>query len=282
MAAVTTARLMEIALEMAGWDATPGDSAIYYPGTRISHILMGIDVGAAELFMARQLGYQCVIAHHPAGFAGPFWEAYRLHVGQMRAAGVPQDVAEGAVAARIADFQAAASRENYDHAASVARLLEMPFLNIHAPLDEVGRRVMQEAVDGLLARNPGATLADVRDALLRLPEYAAARTAMQVRLGAWDAPAGRVVVSHGAYTNGGYAVASAYLTHGVETLCCIHFPPEDAQRLSREGIRGNILAMGHIAGDSVGINPYVARLRAEGLEVTTFSGIIGGPEGDAA
>jgi hypothetical protein len=34
--------------------------------------------------------------------------------------------------------------------------------------------------------------------------------------------------------------------------------------------------MGHIAGDSVGINPYVAQLRAFGLEVTTFSGIIGG------
>ncbi len=31
-----------------------------------------------------------------------------------------------------------------------------------------------------------------------------------------------------------------------------------------------------VAGDSVGINPYVARLRADGLEVTTFSGVIGG------
>jgi hypothetical protein len=99
---------------------------------------------------------------------------------------------------------------------------------------------------------------------------------MQVALGAWDAPAGRVVVSHGAYTNGGYHVARAYLTHGVNTVCSIHFPLEDAQRLAAEGVRGNILVMGHIAGDSVGINPYVARLRADGLEVTTFSGVIGG------
>lgn len=275
MAAVTTARLMEIALEMAGWDSIPGDCAIYYPGSRISHLLLGIDVGAAELFMARQLGYHAVVAHHPAGYAGPYWEVYRLHVGQMVAAGVPRDVAEAAVAERIAGFEAAAQRENYDHVASVARLLETPFLNIHSPLDEVGRRIMQATVDAALANDPAATVADLRAALSRLPEFAAARTQMQVALGGWDAPAGRVVVSHGAYTNGGYHVARAYLTHGIDTLCCIHFPHEDAQRLAAEGARGNILVMGHIAGDSVGINPYVARLRADGLEVTTFSGVIG-------
>ena len=276
MTAVTTARLMEIALEMAGWDSIPGDCAIYYPGSRIGHLLLGIDVGAAELFMARQLGYHAVVAHHPAGYAGPFWEVYRLHVGQMVAEGVPRDVAEAAVAERIAGFEAASQRENYDHVASVARLLETPFLNIHSPLDEVGRRIMQATVDAALAANPAATVADLRDTLLRLPEFAAARTRMQVALGSWDAPAGRVVVSHGAYTNGGYHVARAYFTHGIDTVCCIHFPREDAQRLAAEGVRGNILVMGHIAGDSVGINPYVARLRADGLEVTTFSGVIGG------
>lgn len=276
MAAVTTTRLMEIALEMAGWEQIPGDCAIYYPGTRISHVLLGIDVGSAELFMARQLGYHAVLAHHPAGYAGPFWDVYRLHVGQMVAAGVPRDVAEAAVAERIAGFQAASQRENYDHVASVARLLETPFLNIHSPLDEVGRRIMQATVDEALTTNPTATVADLRAALLRLPEFAAARTEMQMALGAWEAPAGRVVVSHGAYTNGGYPVARAYLTHGVNTVCCIHFPREDAQRLAAEGVRGNILVMGHIAGDSVGINPYVAHLRADGLEVTTFSGVIGG------
>jgi hypothetical protein len=276
MAAVTTTRLMEIALEMAGWDSVPGDCAIYAPGARISHLLLGIDVGTSELFMARQLGYHAVIAHHPAGYAGPFWEVYRLHVGQMVAAGVPRAEAEAAVAERIAGFEAAAQRENYDHVASVARLLETPFLNIHSPLDEVGRRIMQATVDEALAANPTATVGDLRAALLRLPEFAAARTQMQVALGAWDAPAGRVVVSHGAYTNGGYHVARAYFTHGVDTLCSIHFPLEDAQRLAAEGVRGNILVMGHIAGDSVGINPYVARLRADGLEVTTFSGVIGG------
>lgn len=276
MAAVTTARLMEIALEMAGWTSMPGDCAIYYPGTRINHVLLGIDVGTAELFMARQLGYSAVIAHHPAGYAGPFWEVYRRHVEQMVGAGVPRAVAEAAVADRIVAFETSAQRENYDHVASVARLLETPFLNIHSPLDEVGRRILQETVESALAAHPSATVADLRDAFLTLAPFAAAQTSMQVPLGDWNAPAGRVVVSHGAYTNGDYPVARAYLTQGVDTLCCASFPLEDARRLSAEGIRGAILALGSIACDSVGINPYVARLRADGLEVTTFSGVLGG------
>ncbi len=276
MAAVTTERLMQLALDLVGWTEVPPDSAIYYPGSRISHVLMGIDVGTAELFMARQLGFHAVIAHHPAGYTGPTWEVYRYHVTQMVAAGVPKEQAEAAVAGRIRDLQARAQMQNYDHAASVAKMLELPFLNVHAPLDELGRRLMQAKIDARLASQPDATVRDVRDALLEMPEYRASKTAMLVALGEWEAPAGRVAVSHGAYTNGGYHVARAYFLNGVNTVCCIHFPPEDAQRLANEGIKGNLLVMGHIAGDSVGILPYVARLREEGLEVQTFSGIIGG------
>ncbi len=276
MAAVTTERLMQLALDLVGWDEIPPDSAIYYPGARISHILMGIDVSAGELFMARQLGFHAVIAHHPAGFTGPTWEVYRYHVRQMVVAGVPEEQAEAAVAGRVRDLQARAQMQNYDHVASVARLLEMPFLNIHAPLDELGRRIMQEKIDARLAKQPDATVRDVQRTLLELPAYRASKTEMLVALGDWDAPAGRVVVSHGAYTNGGYHVARAYFLNGVNTFCSIHFPPEDARRLKDEGIQGNLLVMGHIAGDSVGILPYVARLREEGLEVQTFSGIIGG------
>src|SRR5215471_9082655 len=126
MAAVTTERLMQIALELVGWHDIPPDSAIYEAGSRISHVLMGIDVGAGELFMARQLGFHAVIAHHPAGYTGPTWEVYRYHVRQMMAAGVPAEEAEAAVAGRIGDLQARAQMQNYDHVSSVARMLELP------------------------------------------------------------------------------------------------------------------------------------------------------------
>ncbi len=62
MAAVTTERLIAIAYELAGWTDTPPDWMVYQPGTRISSVLVGLDVGPADLFMARQLGYHAVVS----------------------------------------------------------------------------------------------------------------------------------------------------------------------------------------------------------------------------
>ncbi len=278
MAAVTTERLMAIALEMAGWDetATQADSAIYYPGTRISHILLGVEIGTAELFMARQLGYHAVIAHRPAGYTGPLWEVYRQrHIALMVEAGVPREEAEVAVGERMNHLRLASLAENYDRVPSVARLLEMPFLSILSPLEEVGRRLLAQTIEETRAANPAASVADLRDALLLLPEYAAAPVAPSLALGAWDAPAAQVAVVHATYEPPNAAIARTYLTHGVTTLICASFAAGDAEQLRREGIAGSILALGSIATASLGLNPYIQRLRADGLEVAPFSGVIG-------
>jgi len=69
----------------------------------------------------------------------------------MTAAGVPEDAALGAVAERIEATKLRGQISNFDRTPSVARLLGMPFMNIHAPLGELGRRRMVEAVNRVLA-----------------------------------------------------------------------------------------------------------------------------------
>jgi hypothetical protein len=267
---------MEIALEMAGWTDIPPDSAIYWPGSRISHILLGLEVGTAELFMARQLGYHCVVAHRPAGYSGPVATVYHQHVTQMEEAGVPSTVAEDAAAGRIEQLEAAALLENYDHVPSVARLLEMPFLSILSPLEHLGQRILNARVDEAQAASSVLTVAQLRDAFLSLPEYAAARVPPRLALGDWAAPAGRIVVSHGAYAPPTAAIVRAYLTHGVDTLVLSGLPGEEIRELAAEGgLPGSILTLGASATASLGLNPYIARLRASGLEVAPFAGIIG-------
>ena len=276
MAAVTTERLMEIALEMAGWTDIPPDSAVYWPGSRISHILLGIEVGAAELFMARQLGFHCVVAHRPAGYTGPVAAVYHQHVTQMEEAGVPSAVAEAAVAGHTRQLEAAALLENYDHVPSVARLLEMPFLSILSPLEHLGRLILNSRVDEAQAANSSLTVAELRDAFLSLPEYAAAPVPPRLALGDWAAPAGRVVVSHGACFPPTAAIARAYLTHGVDTLVVSGLSGEEIGELTTEegSLSGSVLTLGASATASLGLNPYIARLRADGLEVAAFAGII--------
>jgi putative NIF3 family GTP cyclohydrolase 1 type 2 len=272
---VNTDRLMQLALEMAELDEIPGDSAIHHQGDGIERVLFGIDLKAPELVIASAQGYDCAISHHPVGGSSTlrFHEVLERHVDQMVGAGVPRHVAEETMRATIEDRRVLSSMTNYDHDPSVAVLLDIPYLNIHTPLDEIGRRRMAEAAAGL---GEDATVAELVGRFHEtFGEFRNAATEIEVRVGKPENPVGKVVVSHGAGTNGGYPVAKAYYDCGIDTVIYIHCRPADAKRLIDEvGETKNLIVTGHVASDSVGINPYVDRLRQEGLDVTTFSGII--------
>ena len=64
---ISTDELVDLSLGMAGMDTLPADSCVYVPGANLRKVMFGIDIGAAELMLARQLGCDGVIAHHPAG-----------------------------------------------------------------------------------------------------------------------------------------------------------------------------------------------------------------------
>ena len=250
---------MGLSLKLAGLKEVPEDSAIYFRGDNIRKILFGIDAGVPELLLARQLGYDAVIAHHPQGEAAiiGFHKVFTRHIHQMVAAGVPREEAEKAVKRRLEELEVEGHMRNYSHSVDVARLLEMPYLNIHTPLDEVGRRVMTEKINSRIRED--STVQDVVSALEELPEFKNAATEIKIRVGKAENPAGRVVVSHGAGTNGGYEVARAYFRHGIGTVVYIHIRPGDLRRLKVDE-EGNLIVTGHIASDSVGINPFIHEL----------------------
>lgn len=286
---------MSLALEMSGYLRIPEDSGIFVPGKGIRRVLFGLDVGVAELQMAKALGIDLVIAHHPPATTTEVWKVFLRHVEFMTAAGVPEDAALAAVAEKVEGLKLRGQIANYDHVPSAARLLGIPFMNIHAPLDELGRRRMREVLDGVLApyqpassagapreaSAPGgtrlgrghATGDDLVAALSALPEMRAAPTAVQVALGDAGGPVRTVVVAHGAYTNGGYPVARTCFAHGVDAVIYIHIDYAELQHLRADG-RGTLIITGHLAGDSLGFTPFVRELRQRGLEVTTFSGVI--------
>jgi putative NIF3 family GTP cyclohydrolase 1 type 2 len=261
---------------MAGLREIPGDTAIHHPGGGIRRLLVGIDLRGPELALAKDLGFDAVLTHHPVGVATlNFHRVLRRHVDQMMAAGVPAAVAEAAIAETADGRRVLDSMSNYDHDPSIARLLDMPYLNIHTPLDEIGRQRLATAVESL---SPRATVDDlVRHFLETFEEFRVAATRIETLVGGMSRRLGRAMVSHAAGTNGGYPVGKAYFEHGVDTLVYIHCRPDDARRLAAEfGEKKTLVVTGHIASDSVGINPYVDRLRDEGLEVTTASGVLSG------
>jgi hypothetical protein len=143
-------------------------------------------------------------------------------------------------------------------------------MNVHNPCDELGRRIMHDTIQAHLTAT--STLQNVVDALMTLAEFQQAHTGIAIQMGKPETPAGRVVVAHGAGTNGGASVAKAYFDHGIDTVVYIHIDPEELEKL-RPTARGNLIISGHIASDAVGLNPFIRALENKGLEVIRMSGL---------
>jgi len=263
-----TEEIMALSLKLAGLKTVPEDSAIYLEGRNMRKIFFGIDAGVPELLLARELGYDCVVAHHPAGGTAilNFSQVFRRHIQQMTEVGISKSEAERAVSKKLADLAVDAHARNYDHAVDVAKAIKMPYMNVHTPLDEVGRRIMSDKIRSRAEKD--STVRDVVSALRELPEFRNARTEIEIRVGKPENPAGKVVVSHGAGTNGGYEIAKTYFEHGIGTVIYIHVGVGDLDKLKAES-KGNLVVTGHIASDSVGINPFIHELENKGLSVVT-------------
>lgn len=266
---VTTEGILNLALDMAGMTEVPADTAIYWPGAAIRRVLVGIDLEGAELVLAKGQGFDLALAHHPAGGTALLGmdAVFARHVGLMVRAGVPEEVARAAVEDKLYEDRILAQIRNYDRLPALARTLGIAYMNIHTPLDEIGRVRMAEAAAEL---SPANTVADlIAHFRERFAEFRNALTEILCPVGDVHNPLGRVAVAHGAGTNGGYPVAKAYFDHGVDTVIYIHCQPQVARRLAQEygGLGKNLVVTGHIASDCLGINPFVEALRERGLEV---------------
>jgi putative NIF3 family GTP cyclohydrolase 1 type 2 len=269
---ITLKEIMKMALELGNLKATPTDSAIHLEGKDIRKVLFCLDAGVSELLLAKKLNFDALIAHHPIGNSAiiEFHEVFKRHVQQLIKAGVPKKEAENAIRTKINALETRNHMRSYRQTIDAAKLLNVPCMNIHTPLDEVGRRIMSNRIKAVTKNN--ATLNDIVQALRDLPEFQRAATKIKIRVGSASSLAGKTVVSHGAGTNGGYDVAQTYFKHGVNTVIYIHIDPIDLSRLKQEKL-GNLIITGHVASDSVGINPFIKKLEKNDIKVTRL-GII--------
>lgn len=270
---MNTDDLLKLSLDMAGLKEIPADSAIYFPGDNINKLLVGIDMGPAEIMIANQLEYDCCLVHHPVGGISrmQFPLVVKRQIDQMMYAHVPAHIAEKAVNRLIKRLEVQLHPVNYDRVPSVARLLKVPFLNIHTPLDILGWREFIKDVKYLGRKS---TVRDVVNALSNHDEMKKGLTEPMVVLGNPDNLAGNVIVAMAGGTNGGYDVAKAYFAHGTDTLVYMHISYADLEKLKKEDIAGNLIITGHIVSDSIGINIYIDELEKKGLEVTRIGGMI--------
>ena len=257
---------MKTALKLAQFNSIPADSEIHVKGRNLRRVLVSIDVGVSELLLARNLNCDGVIAHHPAGGKAQL-EGYKVflrHIEQMKRAGVPAETAKEAVKNKYRVLDIQHHPENYDQVPNAAKKLGLPLVTIHSPCDEIGRRIIVQAIRGL----DDATVRQLVSRIGAFPEFRRAETRIEVRLGSPNRKAGKVAISHACYTNGGYDVAKAYFQHGVGTLSYIHISEADLTKLASDGF-ANLVVLGHIASDWLGINRLLRELEKNDIEPVT-------------
>lgn len=269
--ALSTEEIMQLSLDLVGWDDAPADSQIYVPGERIETALVGIDLESPEIQLAAREGYDLALAHHPVGESArlDFIGVLSRQIEFMTDHGVPVEEAEVAVSDLRENVAFGAHSANYRHDPSVAELLDQPYMNSHLAPDEIGRRRFIEIAEEV---GEDATVGDFVDALGEIPELREAETDVEVRVGSEENSLGEVAVHHAAGTNGGADVARAYFENGVDTILYIHVGAGDARELREEFGGKNLVVTGHIASDAIGLNVLIDALEERGVSCTTISG----------
>ena len=263
MAGVDTEKIMRVGLELAGWKKMPADSAVHVKGRNINKVMIAVDVGTAELLLAKSLGCDAVIAHHPIGIAAVnFYRVFDRHVDYLTEHGVPKNVAKDAVGKLKDRVETRTHADIYGDVVGAAKAIKMPLVNIHQPCDEYMRQTIFEKIQSGKAEY----VSDIVKSVQEIPEFKHAATRVKVRYGSEKGRAGRWALVIAAGTNGGYPIAKAYFQHGVDTVIYLHVDYGDLTKLKEDKLKGNLVVLGHLAGDSLGLNALADRLEGIGVE----------------
>lgn len=272
---MTTQEIMNLALKLAEIEKTPEDSVITVPCDQVQRVLIGVDMEVPELMLAKEMAYDLVISHHPKADTGvvDFHKVMDIQIDKMVSQGVPINKAQKVLSKKKNTVDIGSHVANYDRVSSAARLMNMPYMNIHLPADIIGEKMIQKHLDSRLENQPKATLKDVIAVINELDVYQGALAAPLIRCGSESSYAGRVLALFAGGTNGGADVYKAYFEAGVGTIVAMHCP-EDVLKAVREQNIGNVIVAGHMASDSLGLNAIIKAMEEKGLEVTKMSGIL--------
>lgn len=256
-----------------------------YADTRILHgtgseeihtALVGIDMEMPEVLLADRLTSKgtridLIIAHHPEGKAfANFYEVMRMQADILKKFGVPINIAEGLMEGRIKEVERRLSPANHTRAVDSAKLLDIPFMCVHTPADNMVASFLQKTFD---KKRPD-TLDDVMKLLKDIPEYREGEknnAGPKILLGPKDRSAGKIFVDMTGGSEGAKDIFESLANSGVNTIVGMHLSEEHRKEAEKRHI--NVVIAGHISSDNLGMNLVLdAVLRKGKLRIIPCSG----------
>ncbi len=250
------------------------DTRVLYGDTdkEVKKILAGIDIDGDELLYAKQRGdIDLVISHHPRGVGLPgIDDVMELQIDMLHQYGVPVNVAEKLLKKRIEEVSRSIAPGNHNRAVDMARLLDIPFMCIHTPADNMVARFVEKKIE---EKNP-FLVEDVMNALLEIEEYQSAKkmgAGPRMFVGSENNRAGNVVLTEiTGGTEGSPQIYEKLSQAGAGTIIGMHM--SDKHREEAEKAHINVVIAGHMSSDSIGINLFLDELK--GVETIPCSGLI--------
>lgn len=275
---LNTSEMVKIALDLVGYTDLPIDSELTVPGENIQKVLAGIDMGTAEIMLAKQLGYDCVFRHHNLvprlGHLGDL--VAEDHFKKMVANGVPINVAQKIMEHRKREVEIMFHGNNFSSASQCAQLLGMPFVGLHTPADLLGERTVEEKIKTVYEAKENPTVGDLMDAIMEIREFKEAPDGQRpaIWVGSRDSYAGKAVVEF----SGGLAAEEdelkALIDAGVGTFITMHMDGGTVKAMQADN-RCNVIVCGHMASDSIGVNIILDEWERVGaIETTRIGGIV--------
>jgi putative NIF3 family GTP cyclohydrolase 1 type 2 len=254
------------------------DSGILFgkPGTEIKKIMVGIDIEVGELLLADHIrnreGLDLVLAHHPEGrsYAG-LHEVMKMQADLLRQAGVESKTALRLVEERMWKVERRILPQNHTRPVDAARLLGIPYMNLHTPADNHADAFLKE----FFRRNKPSirTVSDIVKLLMGIPEYKIAagfNTGPRLILGSSSRPVGKIMLEMTGGTEGPKDVYARLYKAGIRTLVSMHLSEEHLKKAKDAGL--SVVIAGHISSDTLGMNLLIDNLeKAAGYRFQVFA-----------
>jgi hypothetical protein len=253
-----------------------------YSDTRILHIaqdkeikkvLVGIDIEASEILLAKQLGdIDLVISHHPNGRAyTDMHEVMDVQTDVMESYGVPVNVAESSMRDRMSEVFRSINPRNTWRAVDAAKLLGVNFMCWHTVADNHVARFLREKIEA----QPFERVEDVLEFLDTIDEYKQAKLVGMAPVlfsGRPENRCGKIFVGMTGGTEPSAKLYGAMGQAGIGTIVEMHLA-EDSKK-EADAASMNILVTGHMSSDSIGMNLILDDVEKQGVEIVPCSGFI--------
>jgi putative NIF3 family GTP cyclohydrolase 1 type 2 len=240
---------------------------------KIKKVLVGIDISMGGLLLAKELGVDLVINHHPVGLAlAGLDDVMNYQIDFLEKFGVPVNIAEKLMHKRISEVARGINPANHYVTVDAAKLLKINLMNIHTPGDNSAAMYLTK----LIEKNKPRYVSDILEMLLKIPEYQEATkqgAGPMIFSGTPRNRAGKVVVSEfTGGTEGSKEIYRAMANVGIGTIIAMHLSEDHKKEAEKANV--NVVVAGHISSDSLGMNIILDELEKKGIEIIPFAGLI--------